>query len=342
MDSAQVPVKKTILVIDNERPMLELARMILERAGYRVLDAVNGEDGLQKAMALRPDLILIDFMMPVLNGIDTFQQLVQNPAYREIRDTPVIMLTARAVDEPHRKELLAMGLAAYLVKPFGHRELVNVIDNVFLSHELKIENRRLQEELHDSFHETVNLLINLLAIRDPVTQTHSLMVLSLAEQVCCKLQINGDDLFHIKLAALLHDIGKIGIPEEILSKTEGLSPDEYVRMHQHVHYGYHALSGIKRLSTVRELMFHHHENYDGTGYPRGLKGEEIPMGSRIVAVVDAYDAMTSDRPYRKKLASEEALRRLREAKNRQFDPLVVDALIECLHNDPSLVKTART
>jgi cyclic di-GMP phosphodiesterase len=329
-------MKKTILVIDNERPMLELARMILERAGYRVLDAVNGEDGLQKAMSLRPDLILIDFMMPVLNGIDTFQQLVQNPAYREIRDTPVIMLTARSVDEPRRKELLAMGLAAYLVKPFGHRELVNVIDNVFLSHELKIENRRLQEELHDSFHETVNLLVNLLAIRDPVTQTHSLMVLSLAEQVCCKLQIIGDDLFHIRLAALLHDIGKIGIPEEILSKAE------YVRMHQHVHYGYHALAGIKRLSTARELMFHHHENFDGTGYPRGLKGEEIPIGSRIVAVVDAYDAMTSDRPYRKNLGTEEALRRLSEAKNKQFDPVVVDALIECLHNDPSVVKTART
>ena len=124
----------------------------------------------------------------------------------------------------------------------------------------------------------MNLLINLLGIRDPVTQAHSLMVLSLAEQVCRKLKINGDDLFHIKLAALLHDIGKIGIPEEILSKTESLSPDEYVRMHQHVHYGYNALSGIKRLSTARELMFHHHENYDGTGYPRGLKGEEIPMG----------------------------------------------------------------
>lgn len=335
-------MKKTILVIDNERPMLELARMILERAGYCVIDAVNGEDGLQKAMELRPHLILIDFMMPVLNGIDTFRQLVQSPEFREIRDTPVIMLTARSVDEAHRKELLAMGLAAYLVKPFGHRELVNVIDNVFLSHELKLENRRLQQELQDSFQETINLLINLLAIRDPVTQLHSFMVLSLTEQVCSKLKINGEDLFNIKLAALLHDIGKIAIPEEILAKPQSLSPDEYVRMHQHVHYGYHALSGIKRLATARELMFHHHENYDGTGYPRGLKGEEIPIGARIVAVVDAYDAMTSDRPYRKNLGVEEALRRLREAKNRQFDPVVVDALIECVERrEETLARTGR-
>ncbi len=336
-------MRKTILVVDNERPMLELARMILERAGYRVIDAVNGEDGLQKAIELKPNLILIDFMMPVLNGIDTFRQLVQNPEYREIRDTPVIMLTAKSIDEAHRKELLAMGLAAYLVKPFGHRELVNVIDNVFLGHEVKLENRRLQQELHDSFQETINLLVNLLAIRDPVTQLHSFMVLSLAEQVCHKLSIDGEDLFNVKLAALLHDIGKIAIPEEILSKPQGLSPDEYVRMHQHVHYGYHALGGIKRLSTARELMFHHHENYDGTGYPSGLKGEEIPVGARIVAVVDAYDAMTSDRPYRKSLGSEEALQRLREAKNKQFDPVVVDALIECVERqEVVLVKTTQT
>ena len=322
--------KKTILVIDNEQPMLELARIILERAGYQVLDALNGEEGLEQALKCRPDLILLDFMMPVLNGIDTFEKLVTDPLYKDIRDIPVIMLTARSIEEAQRKELLAMGLAAYLVKPFGHRELVNVIDNVFLSHEVKLENRRLQQELQDSFHETVNLLINILALRDPTTQLHSLMVLSLAEQVCAKLNIEGEELFNIRLAALLHDIGKIGIPEEILSKPEKLNADEYVRMHQHVHYGYHALSGIKRLSSARELMFYHHENFDGSGYPRGLRGNEIPIGARIVAVVDAYEAMTSDRPYRKNLGIDEALRRLEEAKNRQFDPLVVDALIECV------------
>lgn len=337
--------KKTILVIDNERPMLELARMILERAGYQMIDAINGEEGLKSVLEKRPNLILLDFMMPVLNGIDTFRQLVQNPAYIEVRDTPVIMLTARSVDEAHRKELLSMGLAAYLVKPFGHRELVNVIDNVFLSHELKLENRRLQQELQDSFHEVVNLLVKLLAIRDPVTQAHSFTVLVLVEQVCRKLKINAEDLFNIKLAALLHDIGKIGVPEEILSKPESLSPDEFVRMHQHVHYGYHALSGIKRLSTARELMFHHHENFDGSGYPSGLRGDEIPLGARIVAVVDAFDAMTSDRPYRRNLGTQEALRRLKEAKYKQFDPLVVDALVECLEQDPypgGSFKTAQT
>ncbi len=334
--------KKKILVIDNERPMLELARMILERAGYEVVDAVNGQQGLQQALESRPNLILIDFMMPVLNGVETFQKLLEDPAYREIRDTPVIMLTAHSSDV-QRKDLIAMGMDAFLVKPFGHRELVNVIDNVIISHELRLENRRLQLELQDSLHEILNLLVNMLAIRDPKTQLHSLMVFSLAEEVCSKLNIHGEEQFNVKLAALLHDIGKIGIPEEILSKPESLSPDEYVRMHQHVHYGYHALSGVKRLSKARELMFHHHENYDGSGYPLGLKGDEIPIGARVVAVVDAYDAMTSDRPYRKNLGPEEAKLRLEEAKNKQFDPNVVDALLECLQERNVLsFRTART
>ncbi|MFN8006559.1 MAG: HD domain-containing protein [Terriglobia bacterium] len=322
----------TVLVIDDEPSMLENACSILEQAGYQVVGAVHGKEGLQKALEVFPGLILIDHWMPDLNGIETFRLMVHEPQYYSIRETPVILLTSKILNGHEKKELMALGLAAYLLKPFGHRELINVIDNVLITHELKSENRRLQQELHDSFLETVKLLVNLLAIRDPATQSHSLTVLSLAEEVCHKLGLGGEDLYHIKLAALLHDIGKIIIPEDLLQKPEGLSPDEYVRMHQHVHYGYHALNGISSLATARELMFYHHENFDGSGYPRGLKGEEIPIGARIVAVVDAYDAMTSDRPYRKGLAALEARQRLLEAKSRQFDPQVVDALMTCLED----------
>jgi putative two-component system response regulator len=343
MDPNSQTQPKTVLVIDDEEPMLEMSRLILDRAGYRVVGAVHGKEGLRKAIEVKPGLILIDHWMPGLDGVETFRLMTHEPHYHAIRETPVILLTGRVLRDDEKKEILALGLAAYLIKPFGHRELINVIDNVFITHELKLENRRLQQELHDSFLETVKLLINLLAIRDPATQSHSLTVLSLAEEVCQKLGLGGEDLYNIKLAALLHDIGKIIIPEDLLMKPEGLSPDEYVRMHQHVHYGYHALNGISSLALARELMFYHHENYDGSGYPRGLKGEEIPIGARIVAVVDAYDAMTSDRPYRKGLATAEAQRRLLEAKRKQFDPKVVDALIRCLQETHSAsFKTAQS
>lgn len=330
MDPNPEPQPKSVLIIDDEESMLEMSRLMLEQAGYRVEGAVHGKEGLRKAIEINPGLILIDHWMPGLDGVETFRLMVHEPRYQQIRETPVILLTGRALSHNEKREFMALGLAAYLIKPFGHRELINVIDNVFIAHEFKLENRRLQQELHDSFLETVKLLINLLAIRDPATQSHSLTVLSLAEDVCHKLNLSGEDLYNIKLAALLHDIGKIIIPEDLLMKPEGLNPDEYVRMHQHVHYGYHALNGISSLAPARELMFYHHENFDGSGYPRGLKGDEIPIGARIVAVVDAYDAMTSDRPYRKGLASGEAQQRLLEAKSKQFDPKVVDALMTCL------------
>jgi putative two-component system response regulator len=343
MDPKPEPQPKSVLVIDDEESMLEMSRLMLEQAGYRVVGAAHGKEGLRKAIEVKPGLILIDHWMPGLDGVETFRLLVQEPRYQQIRETPVILLTGRALSNDEKREFMALGLAAYLIKPFGHRELINVIDNVFITHEFKLENRRLQLELHDSFLETVKLLINLLAIRDPATQSHSLTVLSLAEDVCHKLNLSGEDLYNIKLAALLHDIGKIIIPEDLLMKPEGLSSDENVRMHQHVHYGYHALNGISSLAPARELMFYHHENFDGSGYPRGLKGDEIPIGARIVAVVDAYDAMTSDRPYRKGLASFEAQRRLLEAKSKQFDPNVVDALMRCLkEHQRATFKTAQS
>ena len=332
MDPKPEPQPKSVLVIDDEESMLEMSRLMLEQAGYQVVGALHGKEGLRKAIEVKPGLILIDHWMPGLDGVETFRLMVHEPRYQQIRETPVILLTGRTLSDDEKREFMALGLAAYLIKPFGHRELINVIDNVFITYEFKLENRRLQQELHDSFLETVKLLINLLAIRDPATQSHSLTVLSLAEDVCHKLNLSGEDLYNIKLAALLHDIGKIIIPEDLLMKPEGLSPDEYVRMHQHVHYGYHALNGISSLAPARELMFYHHENFDGSGYPRGLKGDEIPIGARIVAVVDAYDAMTSDRPYRKGLATVEAQRRLLEAKSKQFDPTVVDALMRCLND----------
>ncbi|HKZ41972.1 MAG TPA: response regulator, partial [Candidatus Hodarchaeales archaeon] len=202
MDLNPVPHSKTVLIIDDEKSMLELSRLILEQAGYRVVEAIRGKEGLGKAIEIKPGLILIDHWMPGLDGVETFKIMVKEPRYQVIRDTPVILLTARTMNEAEKREILALGLAAYLIKPFGHRELINVIDNVFMAHELKLENRRLQEELHDSFLETIKLLLNLLAIRDPATQSHSMMVLSLAEDVCHKLSISGEELFNIKLAAL--------------------------------------------------------------------------------------------------------------------------------------------
>ncbi len=331
--------KKTILVVDDEQPMVELARMILERAGYRVIDAVNGRDGLRKALEMKPHLILMDLMMPVLNGGDAFRQLIQNSQYQKIRETPVIILSARSLHESERKQLFALGLAACLIKPFGHRELVNVIDNVFLRFELNLDGRRLEWELRDSFEEAIKLL-GFVACPELKKHLGPWAFLSLTEKVCGKLGIATADLPDIKLAALLRGIGRVGISKEAQT-SGGSDQDVIVRGHQHAHYGQQAMNGIESLAAARELVSYHHENFDGSGHPMGLKGEKIPMGSRIVAVLDAFEVLTSD--LCNNLDPREAVRRLRAGKNRQFDPVVVDALAECVgFGESTLAKTTQT
>jgi putative nucleotidyltransferase with HDIG domain len=240
------------------------------------------------------------------------------------------MLTGRSGNSQERRELLNLGLSAYLVKPFGPLELLNLIDNVLIARELRRQNRLLESELRDTFTSVVRSLISLLAIKDPYTGEHSGVVLQLAERLARRCGLQDEDVFEVKIAALLHDIGKIGVPELILRKPARLTPEEKAEMDKHVIYGHRALAGIPKLSRVREIVYHHHERWDGEGYPDRLLGEQTPLGSRIVAVVDAYDAMTSDRPYRHGMRREAALARLTDASGTQFDPYVVQCFIQCL------------
>ncbi|HYE73703.1 MAG TPA: HD-GYP domain-containing protein, partial [Blastocatellia bacterium] len=217
-----------------------------------------------------------------------------------------------------------------LVKPFGQRELLNVIDNVLVMNEIRAQNRMLELELRDTFTSVVQSMISLLSVKDPYTGEHSGALLALAERLARKCGLTETDVFDVKIAALLHDIGKIGVPEAILRKPGRLTPEEKAEMDKHVTYGYSALAGIPKLSRVSEIVLRHHERWDGQGYPNGLVGEATPIGARIVAVVDAYDAMTSDRPYRRGMEREIAVARLQQASGSQFDPEVVECFAECL------------
>ena len=323
-------LQKKVLWVDDDPSTLQLGRIILEQAGYNFLAAQDGEEGLSLAAEERPDLILLDYAMSGMSGKEVFEALVGEEIPNSLRGTPVVMLTGRSGNDHERRELLNLGLAAYLVKPFGPRELLNVIDNVLLAKEVHEQNRLLERELRDTFTSIVRSLISLLSVKDPYTGEHSGMVLQLAERLARKCGLKEEEVFDVKIAALLHDIGKIGVPETILRKPARLTPEEKAEMDKHVIYGHRALAGIPKLSRVRELVYHHHERWDGLGYPERLIGEQTPLGARIVAVVDAYDAMTSDRPYRRGMESEVALRRLNDASGTQFDPQVVECFAQCL------------
>ncbi len=320
---------KLILFIDDDAALLNLGRVALERAGYQFLGALGGHDGLELARTSHPALILLDYMMPDISGKDVFEQLRQSEDAR-LRHTPVIMLTARANDEHEQRQLLEEGLAAYLHKPFGYRELLNVIENVLVLSQIKERNRLLELQAKRSFIAMVRTLITLLFAKDSYTGQHSKSVACLAEGLALHCGLSEEKAMYVKLGALLHDIGKIGIPENVLCKPSGLTEEEMLIMRRHVHHGEQALAGVPHMEEVRAMVMYHHEWWNGEGYPTGLSGEKIPLAARIIAVVDAYDAMTSDRPYRTRLPHAVAFERLQQGAGTQFDPVLVNKLLDYL------------
>lgn len=321
--------RKLILFVDDDPSLLRLGRLNLERAGYRFQGALGGREGLRQARALRPDLILLDYMMPDLCGKEVFLELLESED-TALRHTPVIMLTALANNEDEQTELLGRGLAAYLHKPFGYRELLNVIQNVLVLSGVRERNRALELQARRSFVAMVRTLITLLFAKDTYTGEHSKNVARLSEGVALRCGLTEEEAMYVKLGALLHDVGKIGVPEHVLRKPSELTGEETELMRRHVHHGEQALSGVPQMEDVRMMVMHHHEWWNGAGYPANLCGEEIPLGARIIAVVDAYDAMTSDRPYRARLPKAVAVERLRVGAGTQFDPVVVGKLFEYL------------
>ncbi|HVG39389.1 MAG TPA: response regulator, partial [Pyrinomonadaceae bacterium] len=246
-----------ILFIDDDRVLLELGRFSLEHAGYTFLGATTGRDGLRLAREAPPDLIILDYMMPDLSGKEVFQQLLAGD--EELRFTPVIMLTARTKNSAEERELLELGLSAYLHKPFGYDELLNVIDNVLVASQIRERNRVLEAEARASFTATIKTLINLLFAKDNYTGEHSNMLVDLAEAVALRCGLSETDAMYVKLGALLHDIGKIGIPEAILNKPARLTPEETTVMRRHVDYGEQALAGVPRMEIVHAIVKNHHE-----------------------------------------------------------------------------------
>jgi putative two-component system response regulator len=321
--------RKLILFVDDDPSLLRLGRLSLERAGYLFQGALGGREGLHQARRSHPDLILLDYMMPDLSGKEVLLELLDSED-AVLRNTPVIMLTARTNNADEQSELLELGLAAYLHKPFGYRELLNVIENVLVLSQIKERNRQLELEARRSFIAMVKTLVSLLFAKDTYTGEHSKNTARLAEGVALCCGLSEERAMYIKLGALLHDLGKIGVPENVLCKPTPLTEEETAVMRRHVHHGEQALAGMPHMEEIRAMVMHHHEWWNGEGYPAGLCGEEIPFGARIIAAVDAYDAMTSDRPYRRRLPQTVAIERLRAGAGTQFDPIIVGKLFEYL------------
>lgn len=228
----------------------------------------------------------------------------------------------------------------------------SILENGFnqLTATLKLQNHQINamnhelirknENMSTLFKDTISALSKLVYARDPYTASHSTNVSRYAKALSEKLRLNESESYYLEIGALLHDIGKVGVPENILSKTEKLTESEFAVIRKHPEYGFHIINEIEELRTigVSEIVLYHHERMDGRGYPRGLSGYEIPLPARIVSICDAFDAMTTSRSYRPALDVNYAIEQLRNNAGHQFDPYIVEIFIQCLEEDPSLFR----
>jgi len=315
--------RPTILVADDDAAMRALLRASLERADYDVRDFEDGRAVLAEVAARMPDVALIDVGMPGMDGLDVTRRLREQPATALL---PIILVTARGRTEDKVAGLDA-GATDFITKPFEPAELLaRVRTNLRLSSALA----RLE-----STQDVLVALANAVEAKDPVTEHHCDRVADLALTVARGAGLDDDAVEAIGYGAVLHDIGKIGIPESILLKRGLLTDLEREDMQRHPLIGAEILRPLRLGQVVAPIVRGHHERWDGSGYPDGLRAEEIPMGARVVSIADAYDAMTHDRPYRMGLSAPEALDELRRTRGDQFDPGLVDLLLDILNQHGS-------
>lgn len=340
------PELRTILVIDDDPSIRKVLSLGLERMGYATKMATNGQEGIDLLASgtAEPDCVLLDIRMPVLSGKDAL------PRIREMHPLiPVIMLTAYN-DLATGLEAMKNGAFDYLVKPSRLDHIAETIAKAIryrdivrekfeqdkkneeykLSLERSMQSKTLElsetyEKLKAANMQTVQALAETIEAKDQYTQGHCERVRSLAVRLARELKLPEDQIEPLEFAALLHDIGKIGIPERILNKVGPLDPEEVEVIKMHPLIGAQILSIVEFFAPAINGVRHHHERWDGTGYPDGVAGEDIDPLARIITLADTFDAMAQSRPYRKALPLEAVLEEIRSESGKQFSPEVVAA-----------------
>jgi len=310
-----------ILVVDDEPSIVDVLTRFLSREGYSVVTAVNGREALEQVRQEPPDLILLDVTMPEMDGFKVCQQLKEDQSTALI---PITMLTGLD-DREHRTRGIEAGADDFLTKPFEQSIL-----------RARIRSQLRLKRLTDQLEHTENVIFMLaqaVEAKDAYTEGHLRRLRAYGEQLALACRLSPTEVAAVRYGGILHDIGKIGVDEAILRKPGPLTPEEAAQMRRHPEIGAQIISQMRFARDVAPIIHGHHEYWDGSGYPYGLSGEAIPLGARIITIVDAYDAMMTDRPYRAALGDDESLRRLRNGRGSQFDPDLLDIFINLVENN---------
>jgi putative nucleotidyltransferase with HDIG domain len=328
-----------ILVVDDEEAIREVISTLLEAQGYRCTVVQDGRLALEKFRADSYDLVVSDIVMPEMDGLKLLERVQAHD-----KDVPVIMVTAMH-DISIALPAIRAGAYDYILKPFEKDQLYLSVRRALEHRRLVLENRSYQrdlerqvaertgqlslalKDLEQSYDYTLEALGGALDAKDAETEGHCQRVTAFTVTMAKAMNVDKETLSHIARGALLHDIGKMGIPDSILRKPGPLTDEEKQIMRRHCEIGYTVLQRIPFLHEAAQIVLTHQESFDGKGYPRGLKGEEIPLGSRIFAVADTLDAMISDRPYRKAQPISAAQAEIKRCSGSQFDPKVVEVFL---------------
>jgi len=328
----------TVLVVDDEEPIRNALRKYLKQQQFEVYTAASAEESLQQLRLHKVALMLSDIRMPGTSGVDLVPQALEIEP-----DLAILMLTA-VNDATSAALCMQRGALDYLTKPIELADLGRAVQRALKRREMHLENRHLNQwlkeevttrtaELQRERHRlervstaTLEVLVNALEAKDPYLRGHSARVADLSANIATEMGLSEEDVERVRMAGRLHDLGKIGTRDAVVNKEGPLTADEFEHVKQHVIIGAQILAPLVHLGDIVAMVKSHHERFDGSGYPDGLRGEDVPMGGRIIAVAEVYDALTTARPYQEKMTPEQAVERMADLSGTVLDPRVYEAL----------------
>jgi putative two-component system response regulator len=321
-------VSSRILIVDDAESVRFALQECLRLSGYAVATSASGEEALELLRCERFDLLLTDQTMPGLTGLELTEVVS-----RMHPDMPIVILTGHT-DVEMAKDSMLRGASDFVTKPVNVQELPILIERNLTRRRLEVA--RLKERESAVLFAAIKALASAVDAKDPYTARHSMRVTRLALELGRLIRLSADEMYLLEFSAWMHDVGKIGVPDALLLKPAALAPDELAIMRVHAVKGGEIVGSIEELNPVATVIRHHHERVDGQGYPDGLKGDAIPLASRIIGIADAFEAMTADRSYRRTLGRALALAELGANAGTQFDAALVRPFLNIVTERPEL------
>ncbi len=327
-----------VLVVDDEEPIRNALKKFLAQQQFEVYAAGSGDEALEQLRRHRIALMLCDIRMPGTSGVDLVPQAI------EIEPEVAILMLTAVNDATSAALCMQRGAMDYLTKPIELADLGRAVQRALKRRETLLEHRQLNQWLKEEVTTrtaelqrergklerisvaTLEALVNALEAKDPYMRGHSARVADLAATIAHQLELPDEQVEHVRVGGRLHDIGKIGTRESVLNKQGALTPDEFEHVRQHVIIGSQILAPLSHLGDIIPAVRGHHERWDGTGYPDGLRGEAIPTAARIIAAAEVYDALSTSRAYQEKMSPEQAIARMADLAGTVLDPKVYEAL----------------